>query len=140
MRVEFTVANVGKSPASYVVSNIAWAGKMRGETLHFGDIAYPHEDGQNGTIFPQQTFQLCNTLPPPLDPYQAQYPEDLRKGDRLLFVFGRMKYRDIFKRWHWTHFCVLVQQDLITDKPCDFYNDTDSDEKRGGSYESASRN
>jgi len=140
LKVEFTVANVGKSPASYAVSNVAWTGKMKGENLRPADIVYPREDGQNGTIFPTQTFQLSNTLPSPTDQHQAVNADQLSKGERLLFVFGRIKYRDVFKDWHWTHFCVLVQQDLITDKPCDFYNDTDSDKHQQDGYDTATPN
>jgi Sec-independent protein translocase protein TatA len=140
LKVEFTVANVGKSPASDVVSNIAWIGKVKGENLYPGDILYPREDGQNGTMFPTQTFQLRNSLPDPIDPYQSSYVDQLRRGDKVLFVFGRIRYRDIFAVWRWTHFCVVVQQDLTTDSPCSFYNDTDSDQNQKDDYGAATPN
>jgi hypothetical protein len=66
-------------------------------------------------------------LPEPVPPYQAVYVDELSKGDRILYVFAKMKYQDIFRVPHWTHVCVVVNQDLTGNKPCDIYNDTDPD-------------
>lgn len=127
LEAEATLKNVGKTPAIEVTSNIAWVGKKKGQILRSSDVTYPRRDVSNGTIFPGQMTQIQNRQPDPIPPYQAVYVERLRSGEEILYVFGKIQYLDIFRVRHWTHFCVVVHQDLIGNSPCDIYTDSDPD-------------
>ncbi|MHB8389629.1 MAG: hypothetical protein ACYDBH_08610 [Acidobacteriaceae bacterium] len=100
---QFTAKNVGKSPAISVTNNIAWIGKRRGDIFTQKDIVYSQKDTRDGTIFPSQTFRVNNSLPKPVPPFQTIFVQQLQHGERILYVFGKVEYRDIFGASHWTH-------------------------------------
>jgi hypothetical protein len=124
--VGFTVKNVGKSPATTVTGNVAWVGMPKDQKLQARDISYPREPMKDGTIFPGQEFNLENRLPHPDPKYQAAFVELLTRGENTLYVFAKVEYKDIFNASHWTHYCVIVGNDLTRNAPCDIYNDSDS--------------
>ena len=57
-------------------------------------------------------------------PLTKQQADGLLDGSFTLYVFGKITYRDIFKTWHLTTFCVRLQtQDPLGFVPCDTYNE-----------------
>lgn len=127
LRVEATIKNVGKTPAIEATSNIAWIGKLKDQRFTLSDIKYPNPEMSHGTIFPTQSLQISNSLPEPVPPFHAVFVEAMKKSEYLLYVFGQIRYRDIFKVTHWTHFCMVVHPDLVTNSACDIYGDSDPD-------------
>jgi hypothetical protein len=130
MSAGFTARNVGKTPATKVITNVAWTGKIAGTPLTTKDIVYPQKNLESGTIFPSQIFEVSNSLPKPVPAYQSRFVEELRGESRFLYVFGKIEYLDVFGLPHWTHYCVVVSQDLKGNRPCDIYNDSDSDHQK----------
>jgi hypothetical protein len=49
----------------------------------------------------------------------------LSRGQDVLYMYGIIRYDDVFKKTHWTTFCVYLAPDLATFSSCPYYNDTD---------------
>ena len=47
----------------------------------------------------------------------------LNSGEEILYVFGRIEYRDIFHVVHLTTFCMQATPDLANFTDCSTYND-----------------
>lgn len=110
----FVAKNVGKTPAIKVESNIGWAFKPQGHKLQTSDIVYPKGNNLDGTVFPTQTFQITDTLADVLPAPQAALINDLKNGKRVMYVFTKVEYRDVFNVSHWSHNRAAVARDLPT--------------------------
>lgn len=107
-------SNTGKTPAFKVHAWVNW-------TTILGQItdADPIAD-KEGMLLPPQGVGNIST--PPVLPADV---ERIKFGYRL-YVYGTIKYRDIFGNDHWTQFCFYPGQDLKGFGPCDNnHNGTD---------------
>jgi hypothetical protein len=132
IKVEIGVTNVGKSPAVDVISRMAAITKHSGSSLQISDISYVPtiKENSNGTMYPGQKFPLKTFSSDVVSPLQAAFIEKLSSGSDVVYVFGEIRYKDIFSRQHWTHFCIIVNKDLKSGAPCALYNDSDPDEQK----------
>ena len=48
----------------------------------------------------------------------------VRNGNYVLYLYGRMKYEDVFHRSHHTTFCKEILSDILV-RDCGTYNDAD---------------
>ena len=49
--------------------------------------------------------------------------EQIKSGDRMLYLYGRIAYEDIFQKPHRSFFCVFLTKDTTAMQSCDTYND-----------------
>jgi hypothetical protein len=125
-KVTMTTKNVGKTPATDMISQIGVADKPKGEELTLADIKYSGEPSQAGTLFPSAAGVIGKNL----DSVVIGQENDVtswKNGDKIIYVFAATTYNDIFNKSHWTHACVIVQKDLKSSHTCNIYNDSDAD-------------
>ena len=51
--------------------------------------------------------------------------ENLKNGIGKLYIYGIVRYEDVFKENHWTKFCVYLSPNLSTFSSCETNNDID---------------
>jgi hypothetical protein len=125
-----TVLNTGRTPAMGILCRITGTTKLKGYVLKDSDIVYPADMPiiKQGTIFPKQHFPL-NAGGPPMDTgKQKAWFDHVTDGDWIQYFFGEVRYRDIFGKDHWTHFCTQFVPKTKSGTPCSIYNDTDDNE------------
>jgi hypothetical protein len=121
------VINMGKSPALGILCRVYGATKTRGDILKISDIEYPANVPivKQGTILPTQHF-LLNSVAVSLKPgQQKDLVTNIQSGDWVQYFYGEVRYRDIFGRSHWMHFCSQYLPATKSGTPCAIYNDTD---------------
>lgn len=124
------VLNFGKTPALDILHRITGTTKPNGYILTDSDIIYPVDlpTLKSGTLFPNQHIPL-NAGGPPMDPEKQKiWFNNVARGDWIQYFFGDIRYKDIFGKDHWTHFCTQYVPVTKGGTPCAIYNDTD-DEK-----------
>lgn len=126
-KVQTTIKNVGKTPALEAISKIYWVIKSRDTPLVLKDIIYGQwaKTMNNGTIFPTQSLQIRSRASE-IVPNQLSIANALAESSTL-YIYGFIRYKDVFGRTHWTHFCYATANDMQSVAPCDIYNDTDRD-------------
>ena len=80
---------------------------MKGDVLHDSDIVYPAELPilKQGTLFPNQHFPLKAAGPPMEPDKQKIWAANVQNGEWVQYFFGEVRYKDVFRIEHWTHFC-----------------------------------
>jgi hypothetical protein len=58
-------------------------------------------------------------------PFSEGDVDKLRSGDYVLYLYGKIDYRDAFSRLHHTTFCQYIMPDLKTVNHCDKGNNAD---------------
>jgi hypothetical protein len=138
--VPLRLINVGKTPAKAVAADVIVEIVRRNEKVRF-----PVEPGEKrlptirvagaritaGIIFPDQFTErsvpragrVGHVLAP--TPLTLKEAMDIRDGVALIYLCGRIDYKDTFGVAHWTKFCRSLS-DEPENPECPKYNDTDS--------------
>jgi len=58
-------------------------------------------------------------------PMTTEQIQAMKDGTKVMYIYGKLTYRDIFKAVHHGTFCIYVEADLTTTKSCDRYNEYD---------------
>jgi hypothetical protein len=126
------VSNTGKSPAMEIFCRINGTVKLRGNILSDSDIAYPSAlpTLNQGTIFPNQRFPLKAGAILMESEKQRIWFGNIQSGEWIQYFFGEVRYKDIFGREHWTHFCSQFVPATKGGTPCPIYNDTDDSKRK----------
>lgn len=121
LKVALTVTNAGKTPAY----RFRGGGSIkRGETFDpaWGDNA--EQFSQNAYILPESEFEYV--ISEPIETIVGAEPDDPEIA-KIVFVFGRLEYRDTFGRDRWTNFRFSVAGRLEIGEgalmPCEDGND-----------------
>lgn len=101
------VTDSGKTPATKVLCRITGTTKPKGYVLRDSDIVYPADmpTVNHGTIFPNQHFPLRAGGDPMEPGKQKIWFDNVKGGEWIQYFFGDVRYRDVFGKDHWTHFC-----------------------------------
>jgi hypothetical protein len=51
--------------------------------------------------------------------------EDIQSGKYIVYVYGKITYRDVFQREHTTKFCGFLNRNMTTLRACKTYNEAD---------------
>jgi hypothetical protein len=121
------VLNTGRTPAMEILCRTTGTTKLKGYILKDSDIVYPADlpTLKEGTIFPNQHFPLKAAGPPMDLSKQKIWFNSVTGGGWIQYFFGDIRYRDVFGRDHWTHFCTQFVPKTKSGTPCSIYNDTD---------------
>lgn len=131
LSIEVTIRNVGKTPAKQVEGHVVVEPVASGASPKFeyaGDLSIklgllqPNTD-YLAILYPARSASTGQPAPLTGEVYSA-----LQKGESRLYVHGRLDYRDIFKRSHWTTFCYSLRppQFAFWDA-CAEHNDSDDE-------------
>jgi hypothetical protein len=119
-RVEIT--NSGKTPALEMNSIATTA---FGPTLFHFVPQYPKEPStpiesikSRAVLQPGAKFFIISNSKP-------QDPRSFQSGESIFYFFGRIYYKDVFKRNHLTTFCFVLRPNLSDMDSCDQYNFAD---------------
>jgi hypothetical protein len=112
--------NSGRTPALQVHTNAS------GESVPkdaVPDLVYrnpPVGVASNSVVPPQGTlkFRVRSGTTATQDQVNA-----IKNGTSVLYIYGKIRYLDIFKRQHDTIFCFVVEPDLTSNDFCDHGND-----------------
>jgi hypothetical protein len=118
----FVVVNSGRTPALGVQSSTATRAFPRGSK--FSPIyAEPlSKQESKGVFHPGVPFEITTKSPGTRGFTQAEI-DNFKRGEIVMYLYAEITYQDIFKRSHYTRLCVFMEQDLLTTKGCDTYND-----------------
>lgn len=111
--------NTGKTPAKNVEYSIVVQSLKNKETPvikeSFGskDIAL---------LQPEMTISISY---PPITGISKENIENIKSCIDKLYIYGIIRYEDVFKEKHWTKFCVYLSPDLSTFSSCETNNDID---------------
>lgn len=113
------ITNSGKTPALNVQHSIAVQALKRGEKPLLKETT-----GQRDISVLQPGTTLTIHYPPIIGVSKANVAA-LSSGQDILFMYGIIRYDDIFKKTHLTKFCMYLAPDLATFSSCPYYNETD---------------
>lgn len=115
-----TVRNSGKTPALAMTSITTMQFVNPGQSFHptLGKTATPQAID---VIQPNGELQLPSSLG--MTKLNDAAIDRLRAGASILYVYGEVKYRDVFDAEHVSRFCMFVSRDLKTLSSCDEYNE-----------------
>jgi hypothetical protein len=117
------ITNTGKTPAVNFTSQMVVRAFGRAEKF---EAIYPQPPTgihSNSVIQPAMKIELWSPIKRAL--LQSDI-DSLKNGEYVLYIYGVLNYDDIFKRHHWTHFCMVLQpDDLKTENSCHSYNEVD---------------
>jgi len=120
-RVTITFKNTGRTPASEIESDVESEPVPKGEPVRF---IYTEKPVKGGLISPNSVARrdLFATHGNPLDAFDFA---DFELGNRTEYVYGFLRYRDIFRDKHWLTFCfhVAFAHEHYYYVGCDEYND-----------------
>lgn len=123
-KVGVNLINSGKTPAFNVKAFIIVTALKQGEKP---DPQKRQEDEllhqTNAVMQPGGTFGLDN-ISANFIPSKNQI-ESLSRGERVIHLFGKIIYEDVFDQQHFTKFCMFLHQDLASFSGCPYYNETD---------------
>ncbi len=117
--VRVSIKNTGKTPATDVIFHARLQAISKGAVPNYsyGDT------GGSGMMLPQSigTHEIGMGHPVPADTSRA-----LARGERTMFLHGRIEYKDIFGDEHWTNWCYYLEgYGLETFTAYKEHNDTD---------------
>lgn len=116
------IKNVGRTPALEVKTETALRFLPPGAKFEPIYTYTPNEPESVTVIFPDSRG---TPTAPPVDLSQQQIAA-LKQGKMILYLFGRVEYRDTARQVHHTTFCFwLLQPDLGRFGACDTYNSAD---------------
>jgi hypothetical protein len=129
----FTITNIGKTSARDVVieADVEVVARESDPSFEFTE---PHAHVSTGIMYPgdsadivAETFDKSSHSAPTRSLGQADY-DLLSSGKAYLVFFGRVTYKDIFRRSHWTQFCgwKSFSAGQYHSRKCTDYNDTDN--------------
>jgi hypothetical protein len=121
MTVQFK--NSGKTPARHVAIDTCYRSVSTGNQFTF-DCPEDKKGGSKGMLFPGGVFYARVAPYPGKVVEQADLPA-LRSRQVTMFVFGRVRYDDIFDHPHWTQFCYSLAIAPTGWAVCTEHNDTD---------------
>jgi hypothetical protein len=129
------VANVGKTPAQHVIVRLFLniIGTDQEPPLDRVDKAvpgspYPFNLMETGIIFPNADMKLLGDRAKKGGANQTATDEEvgaIKDGRGLLVVYGVVTYDDVFKRPHWTKFCIEAPRQASSTSGCAYYNSAD---------------
>ncbi|MGC2163397.1 MAG: hypothetical protein WA634_15925, partial [Silvibacterium sp.] len=131
-KVETRVVVLGKSPATDVVTRMGTRPFPTDHILQHSDLVLAPLPIHNGTAYPGSSFPIRETGINPITPKEKTIIGEVLDKRAVLYFFGEITYRDIFKVHHWTHFCYAIPTGDVNDMiPCTIYNDSDADPDTG---------
>jgi hypothetical protein len=117
------VTNTGKSPALHTYAEYTGKSILKGSPM---DFTYPSVVDiaiHSSTVLqPGMLLYLNSAKNPTLNQTQINM---LQSGEMIAYIFGKIRYEDIFGKTHHTKFCMVVDRDLKTFKTCSTYNEAD---------------
>jgi hypothetical protein len=123
IQVGVNFCNSGKTPALNLLGYADGTLVTSKVTVDFSKFVTPPGLNKN-VLFPGgcHHFQRrIQALPQPLI-------EDIEHGASKVIIFGLIRYKDVFRRQHWTHFCMSYSVELKGFGSCGSYNETDDQE------------
>jgi hypothetical protein len=128
IKIETRVAILGKSPAVDIRSRLGMRPFGPDHTLTLDDIVLDRKEVSTGTAVPGTNFPVKEVGETPVSAAEAGTIQVVLGRKAILYFYGQITYRDIFKVHHWTHFCYAITSADVNDAyPCKIYNDTDAD-------------
>jgi hypothetical protein len=131
------ISNTGKTPALDVTADIYVEIVPNGYEPHFGG-GIPHNRFDIGAITPNnpQNFIVSRYRSTGRvgevadDPVSLDEKTRLTEGRAWLAVHGKVRYRDVFKHWHWATYCSWNKFNPAAEyaaRSCSAYNGIDED-------------
>jgi hypothetical protein len=129
-RIKFTTAilNTGKTPAIEVtghVGSFSFAAAERFRPVYTDSLSSNRQGPSVSIMMPNQQQTIETNGHVPMNQLEI---DRLKAGAEILYFFGEMCYKDVFKRQHYVSWCQFLMQDLTSVRNCRVYNTTD-DEK-----------
>lgn len=122
---EVEITNSGKTPALEMTRDMMARSYLAGQKflpVYEEPPANAPEEASKGVMFPGVHAKI-NTAPPLLIPSKGI--EQLKNRTIILYVYGRINYRDVFNVKHLTTFCFVVNKSLSYASACSTYNHAD---------------
>jgi hypothetical protein len=117
------VTNTGKSPALHTYAEYTGKSILKGSPMDFTYPAMVDTAIHSSTVLqPGMLLYLNSAKNPTLNQTQINM---LQSGQMIAYIFGKIRYDDIFGKTHHTKFCMVVDRDLKTLKTCGTYNEAD---------------
>jgi hypothetical protein len=113
---EARIINSGKSPARKVRANANCYLLSAEKPLSPG---YSQPMIPVGVLQPQVPYAIRTEIPA----LTTLTIENIKRGNEILYVFGRITYEDAFTEPHWTIFCMKLNPSLDNFSACNTYND-----------------
>jgi hypothetical protein len=121
-KLNFVFINTGKTPAINVQTNINT--QMLKSDKNPPSAIFPDETDR-GTVL-QPGMEILNSITVPRNRNATKKEvDDLINGKVVLHITGSVTYTDIFKRPHWSTFCLQICSDLTAFNWCKAGNETD---------------
>jgi hypothetical protein len=139
-KVNFICLNTGKTPAIDFIHQVSLGYSSHpetfkpsftgGQTIKAGTIKsvstfFPGSQYRDSEEFPEQMFSVVVITPKTTLPVTPQMLDDPSIG---LFAYGRVCYKDIFRRPHWLRFCNFYDNAAKSWPSCEKYNELDTDQ------------
>ncbi|HTD84577.1 MAG TPA: hypothetical protein VK648_12400 [Gemmatimonadaceae bacterium] len=129
-KADVSIRNTGKTPALHVHADFKLEVTRPTEkpSFKYDDIVVGVLDSR-GVIAPTvpyhlSTFPIQDKAHRPLAMTQS-YIDEIANGSALVWVHGRVEYKDVFRHPHWLTFCYLLSPQFKTFDVCNEHNDTD---------------
>lgn len=108
--VRFFIKNFGHTSANSINVNYVLT-VLESPILESMDLSLPLQDKQDSAaILPGQAYIFTAILDRLLS--DEEISEIKETGPRKLFLYGTVKYRDVFENWHYTNFCKFGSWDV----------------------------
>jgi len=117
------VTNTGKSPALRLYAKYSGRSVPRGAPKDFSyDPPIEGAAHSNTVLQPGMLLYFTSPKHPVISQLQA---DAIRRGDLIVYIYGEIRYWDIFREEHHTTYCMEMRRDLVTVAPCKEYNSAD---------------
>lgn len=121
-KLNFVFINTGKTPAINVQANINT--HMLESGTNPPSANFPDESDR-GTVL-QPGMEILNDITMPRNRNATKKEvDDLINEKAVLYITGSVTYRDIFKKSHWSTFCLQLRPDRTAFNWCKTGNETD---------------
>ncbi|UVT17562.1 MAG: hypothetical protein H8K04_08520 [Nitrospira sp.] len=118
---EVQVANTGRTPARKMHGHVV--SRVLSKSEPFSPV-YPKPDDKPGLGVVQPGGLVSWHIRVSAGLTQDEIDE-FANGDKIMYVFGKFNYEDIFKQPHRTTFCVYFSPHFEAAKTCHTYNEAD---------------
>lgn len=124
-RFGWVIVNNGKTPALDVEQEIAAWPFTKGQECSPVYTENPAGTPKHSITVLQPGMRVTVWTYPQMRPNTEENINNLKAGNEVMCVYGRMTYKDVFRRIHHTRFCAWLDTDLSTFNSCTGYNHAD---------------
>lgn len=116
------IMNSGKTPARKVLSHVGVRFMSKDKPL---DILYqePPPTQSHTILSPNMQMDISNPNPDPKKIFTEDRVNNVKNGNEVVYLYGKISYEDIFGYSHCRTFCVYLSPDFKLNYACKVYNE-----------------